>query len=66
MSDLKQCSHEARRAAATASALTQEDIDEYLRDRVAVDREQEALECSRNSASGNGSTAYVPYTKTAR
>ncbi|KAH7026959.1 hypothetical protein BKA57DRAFT_511706 [Linnemannia elongata] len=46
--DLKRSSHEAvRRAAVTASALTQDDIDEYYRDRVSVDREHDALESSR-------------------
>lgn len=48
MSDLKGGSHEAvRRAAASASVLTQDDIDEYYRERASVDREQDALESSR-------------------
>jgi hypothetical protein len=46
--DLKKCSYEvARRAATSASALTQDDIDEYYRDRVSVGREQDALESSK-------------------
>ncbi|KAG0272924.1 hypothetical protein BGZ95_011287 [Linnemannia exigua] len=46
--DLKRSSYEAvRRAAVTASALTQDDIDEYYRDRASVDREHDALESSR-------------------
>ncbi|CAO3565300.1 unnamed protein product [Mortierella alpina] len=46
--DLKNSSYEVvRRAAVTASALTQDDIDEYYRDRVSVDREHDALESSR-------------------
>ncbi|GJJ71644.1 hypothetical protein EMPS_03994 [Entomortierella parvispora] len=48
MSDLKQSSHEvARRTAVAASALTQDDIDEYYRVRVTVGREQDALESSK-------------------
>ncbi|KAG0353696.1 hypothetical protein BGZ54_002093 [Gamsiella multidivaricata] len=48
LSDLKKSSYEVvRRAAVTASALTQDDIDEYYRDRVSVDREQDALESSK-------------------
>ncbi|KAF9124952.1 hypothetical protein BGW39_007783, partial [Mortierella sp. 14UC] len=46
--DLKRSSYEVvRRAAVNASALTQDDIDEYYRDRVSVNREQDALESSR-------------------
>jgi hypothetical protein len=46
--DLKKSSYEVvRRAAVTASALTQDDIDEYYRDRVSIDREHDALESSR-------------------
>ncbi|KAF8944118.1 hypothetical protein BGZ46_006342, partial [Entomortierella lignicola] len=49
LTDLKKSSYEAvRRAAVTASALTQDDIDEYFRDRISVDREQDALESSKN------------------
>ena len=48
ISDFKKSSYEAmRRAAFTASALTQDDIDEYYRDRVSVNREQDALESSK-------------------
>ncbi|KAF9585624.1 hypothetical protein BGW38_001504 [Lunasporangiospora selenospora] len=49
MLDLKKSSYEAvRRAAVTAPALTQDNIDDYYRDRISVDREQDALESSRN------------------
>ncbi|KAF9416184.1 hypothetical protein BGZ94_010287 [Podila epigama] len=49
MLDLKRSSCEAvRRAAVAASALTLQDIDEYYRERVYVDREQNALESSRD------------------
>ncbi|KAF9961798.1 hypothetical protein BGZ72_001714 [Mortierella alpina] len=49
MLDLRKSSYEAvRRAAVAASALTLEDIGEYYRDRISVDREQNALESFRN------------------
>lgn len=38
-----------RRASSTASALTQDDIDEYYRDRVCIGREQGALESSKKN-----------------
>lgn len=45
MLDFKQSSYEvARRAAVTAPVLAQDDLDEYYRDRVSIDREQDALE----------------------
>ncbi|KAF9147797.1 hypothetical protein BGX20_006540, partial [Mortierella sp. AD010] len=48
LSDLKKSSYEAvRRAAINAQALTQDDIDEFYRDRVSVDREYDALESSK-------------------
>ncbi|KAF9907473.1 hypothetical protein EC991_010939 [Linnemannia zychae] len=48
MLDFKKSSYEAvRRAAVAAAAITQDDIDEYYRDRISVDREQDALESSR-------------------
>ncbi|GJJ68510.1 hypothetical protein EMPS_00856 [Entomortierella parvispora] len=48
MQDFKQSSFEcARRAASIALALTQDDLDEYHRDRVSIEREQDALQSSK-------------------
>ncbi|KAF9994430.1 hypothetical protein BGZ80_007808, partial [Entomortierella chlamydospora] len=47
--ELKKNSYKAvRMAAAAAPPLTQDDIDEYYRHRVYVEREQDALESSKN------------------
>ncbi|KAG0291493.1 hypothetical protein BGZ96_005131 [Linnemannia gamsii] len=47
--ELKKSSYnEVRMTATTTPALTQDDIDKYYRDRVYVDREQDALEFSKS------------------
>jgi hypothetical protein len=49
ISDFEKSPHEpVRKAAVSTSVLTQDAIDEYYRDRTSVEREQDALESSRN------------------